>query len=358
MKLIREDSIYIYDINELREKYTVTINGEVNRPGIYDFGANIKMQDIILAAGGFKDGASNKRIEIGRRIRNTNQESMDKDSLSYAVVKILDINSDMSSISDIAEYVLQPFDVISVRKSPVYKEQVSVSVEGEVNYPGSYIIINRSEKLSDLVRRAGGLKGQAYPEGALLLRNTYETVKDSSLLNSKLKIFDKQNKDSLNTPSAGGRSNVEALEETRKPVGIHLKSALDNPGSLYDVTLESGDVLKVPKQLQTVQTFGAVNVSQKIVYRRGMNLKDAVMESGGFALGAVKSRSYIVNANGEVKATKHFLFFNFYPKLEPGAEIYVISRVRRPLTTPEIIGISSSIIGLGVLLTTLLNSLK
>jgi protein involved in polysaccharide export with SLBB domain len=188
--LVREDSIYLYSISDIVEKYTVTINGEVNIPGTFAYADSMKLQDLILAANGFKESASNTRIEIARRIRNYDPAIVD--SLVYAIVITLDVNKDYSSVSDIRNYILQPYDIVSVRKSPKYKEQITVKIEGEVNYPGEYTIQNRSERLTDLVNRAGGLKSQAFPEGALLTRNTFETIKDTSLLNSKLKILRKQ----------------------------------------------------------------------------------------------------------------------------------------------------------------------
>lgn len=319
--LEREDSIHIYEVTDTREKYKVKINGEVNAAGEFDYADKMKLQDLILAAGGFKDGASNKRLEISRRIRNA--DSANRDSILYAIVKVMDLNKDYSPVNEMVNYELQPFDIVSVRKLPTYKEQVTVKINGEVNYPGEYTIQSRTEKLSDLVIRAGGLKSEAYPMGALLKRNTFETIKDTSLLTNKMKILSKKSTD---TTSQGQSNNTNALTDLQKPVGIRLQEAIQRPGSLYDIYLEDGDVLEVPKQLQTVQTFGAVNVAQKIVYFPGMRLTDAVIESGGFGIGAMKGRSYVVQANGEVRGRHNYIFFHSNPRLRPGAEIYVPTR--------------------------------
>jgi len=324
--LFREDAIQVYDISETRQKYGVTINGEVNAPGSFDFADSMKLQDLVLAAGGFRDGASNKRLEIARRIRNV--DSSNTDSILYAIVKVVDLNKDYSPATDMVNYDLQPFDVVSVRKLPTYREQVTVRIEGEVNYPGVYTIQSHREKLSNLVVRAGGLKPEAYPIGALLTRHTFETIQDTALVSTKLKILGKQSTD---TSSTARNNNISSVTDLQKPVGIRLQEAIQKPGSLYDIYLEEGDVLKVPKQLQTVQTFGAVNVPQKIVYFPGMHMTDAVMESGGYAIGAMKGRSYTVQANGEVKGRHHYLFFHSNPRLLPGAEVYVPTRRKSSL---------------------------
>lgn len=344
--LIREDSLYIFYQNDLHEQYNVVVNGAVNKPGVYDFAPGMKLQNLLLMAGGFSDGASSKRVEIARRIR-TAENGSTIDSGNYAIVKVVDLGKNYSELnSEAADYQLQSFDVVSVRKAPSYKEQINVKVEGEVYYPGTYTIQSRTERLSDLIRRAGGLKAEGFAEGALLKRNTFENKKDSVAERSKLDLFGKQSKD------------TSLRNDEQKPVGIRLNEALAVPGSLYDIYLEEGDILKIPKKLQTVQTFGAVNVAQKIVYRPGMNLHDAVEESGGFAIGAIRGRSYVIHANGEVSGTHRFLFFKTYPKLRPGTEIYVPTRgPRKPMTAAELVGISTSIVGLGVLLLTLKNTL-
>jgi protein involved in polysaccharide export with SLBB domain len=339
--LLREDSVHVYDITDIREKYMVRINGEVNSPGEFNFADSMKLQDLILAAGGFKDGASDKRLEIARRIRNSDT-SHDSISYAYAIVKVVDINKDYTPADVLENYTLQPFDVVSVRRLPNYKAQVTVKIDGEVNYPGEYTIQSRTERLSDLVKRAGGLKSEAYPVGALLVRNTFEMVKDTSQLTIKSRMLSK-----LSTDTTAMNQGDDELARLQKPVGIRLRDALQKPGSLYDIYLEEGDILTVPKQLQTVQTFGAVSVAQKIVYWPGMRLSNAVEESGGYAIGAIKRRSYVVQANGEVRARSGFLFFRSDPRLSPGAEVYVPARRRSPLSEIASIGAAfASITGL------------
>ncbi|MDB5231154.1 MAG: capsule biosynthesis protein, partial [Chitinophagaceae bacterium] len=273
--LEREDSIYIYRLNELREKYTVTINGEVNRPGQYDYFDNMSVGDLILLAKGYRDDASLQKIEISRILR---QNISGRDTAVYAIIKEVDMHAPASDTINGPGYRLTPFDIVSVRKTPSYRQQISVAVEGEVLYPGSYTLSGTMEKLSDIVNRAGGLKLTAFPVGAVLMRNTYagRSRADNALLNSKANLINNQSGKSV--INAGDSS----LYSQQKPVGIKLEAAIKNPGSFYDLVMEEGDVLKIPKALQTIQTFGAVNLPKQIVYRNGLTLKDAARESGGF----------------------------------------------------------------------------
>ncbi len=194
--------------------------------------------------------------------------------------------------------------------------------------------------MSDVIKRAGGLKEDAYPSGAILIRNTYQqqTAADSTLINNKLNALEAQSGNALNTTDANGaalltdstqKSQLEAsITEAKKQVGIRLGEALNNPGSVYNLLLEEGDVIKVPKQLQTVQSFGGVYVSQKVVYTKGLTFRKVIDQSGGYQQNASRKRSYVIYPNGEIRSTKHFLFFKTYPAIKPGAEVYVPIRKR------------------------------
>ncbi|RTL55836.1 MAG: capsule biosynthesis protein [Sphingobacteriales bacterium] len=338
--LQREDSIHIYAIQEVREKYRVTITGEVNKPTQYPFAENMKVEDLILMAGGLKDGASLKQIEVSRRIRNNLNPA---DSNAYAIIKEINLTDDNLANDTANNIILQPFDIVSVRRSPLYKNQITVDVQGEVLYPGQYTVSANTERLSDVIKRAGGLKEDAYPAGAILIRNTYQqqTAADSTLINNKINALEAQSGNALTTTDATTgaalaadttkRSLLEAsITEEKKQVGIRLNEALANHNSVYNLLLEEGDVIKVPKQLQTVQSFGGVYVSQKVVYHKGLTFRKVIDQSGGFQQYASRKRSYVIYPNGEIRSTKHFLFFKTYPPIKPGAEVYVPIRKRTP----------------------------
>jgi protein involved in polysaccharide export with SLBB domain len=317
ISLIKEDSIYIYAKEAIREKYTVVINGEVNTPDTYTYADSMHVQDLILMAGGFKDGASLQRIEVARRLRENNSG---KDTAIYSVIKEIDL-SNLNQTNEALNFVLAPFDVVSVRKSPMYKEQITVDVQGEVLFPGKYTLAGNKERLSDIIIRAGGLKLSAYSKGSMLLRK------------SPLNVF--------------------------KPVGIKLNEVLLHPGIPEDIILEQGDSVHVPKFVQTVQTTGAVNVPRQVSYEPGMTFLNVIRKSGWFVSNANRRHAYVVSANGEIKTTKRFLIFHFYPKVEPGAEIVIpAKKPKLPVTTAEYIGIGSSIASLAGLIIALINATK
>jgi len=362
INLQREDSVHIFKIDELREVYTLKINGEVNRPDTYNYAAGMRIQDLILLAGGLKDGASLQRIEVSRRLRKTNSVT---DTAVYAVIKSIDLQKGIGIQSNELDFILEPFDIVSIRKSPTYKEQITVSIEGEVMYPGTYTLSGNRERLTDIIKRAGGLKQAAYAPGAILVRKTYlgTSQADAAIFNNKLSLVNSQGRGGApvlsTTDTAQLRATLDNISAQQKPVAIRLDQALQLPGSMEDLFLEEGDVLKVPKQVQTVQTFGAVNVPQQLAFREGMTVRNLIHESGGFALSAARKKLYVVNPNGTVAATRQFLFFKSYPSLQPGSEIYVPARRdTRRLTPAEIIGLGTGLISMGGLVIALLNTAR
>lgn len=350
VNLRREDSVYLYPYKEIKETFKVQVRGEVNRPDSFYYAKGMQVQDAILMAGGYKDGASKKLIEVSRRIRDTTSAV---ESPLYSI--ILSVDASNTGSKDALSMQLQPFDIISVRKSPGYKEQVSVAIEGEVIYPGSYTIVSNQEKLSDLVKRAGGLKQGGYAPGAFLLRKTFEnlSVTDTVILKNKLATL----KNTF-TDTAKAKAADSTLKDDMKIVGIRLDDVLNNPGSIYDVILQEGDIIKVPKKVETVQTFSGVYFPKKIIYRSGLTIKQVIRESGGVIPGGRKTRAYIVYPNGEVKTTKHFLFVNVYPKVKPGSEVYVPVKTVRGMTTGEILGITTGLATLATMVITISNLTK
>ena len=346
----KEDSVIVFSNQDLRQSYTLAIGGEVNRPGTFPFADSMRLEDLILLAGGLKDAASLKHVELARRIRKGEYNSNDS---TKSVIKQFDISADLSSISG-AEILLEPFDEVVIRRSPVYTEQANMTVEGEVIYPGAYTIVNKGEHISDVVGRAGGLRPEAFPEGAVLLRKTYINSADSTLLTNKLKLFYDKLEDSTSINS------VKSMMERRyQLLGINLDDIMKKPGSKYDILVEEGDVLKIPKKLQTVQMYGEIYFPKKIRFDHGYAFRDYVRGAGGFTSTALKRRSYVVYANGEVKSTRKIFFFNKYPKVKPGAEVFIPSkRERKGLSGQEVVGLSSGIASIALIIVTILTRVK
>jgi protein involved in polysaccharide export with SLBB domain len=352
--LNKEDSVVIFENNQLHEIYTVKINGQVNQPGSYMFSKNMTVRDLILMASGYKDGATLDKIEIARRLRET---SSGIDTNALASIKVIDLsNKDQSNL----DYILEPFDIVEVRQSSVYKEQISVKIEGEVMYPGTYILSSNNEKLSDLIVRAGGFKKTAFIEGAVLYRNTYsnKSIIDKNMFASKLNIIQTETSVKSASNKQTDSSSVKSLLVDQKPVGLKLVEAIKNPSSIEDIRLEESDVLSIPKLLETVQSFGAVRVPKQLIYEPGMGVAKAIFMSGGFTETASKKGTYVVYANGDVKNTHKFFFIRIYPKLKRGAEVYVPSKgVKVKMTTNEVLGLGGTILSMSGLLLALVKTL-
>ncbi|HEY9257668.1 SLBB domain-containing protein [Chitinophaga sp.] len=346
----KEDSVIVFSKRDLRQQFSVAIGGEVNRPGLFPYADSMRLEDLVLLAGGLKDAASVKHVELSRRIRKGDFNNKDS---SKAIIKQFDISADLNSISD-EQILLEPFDEIVIRKLPGYSEQANILVDGEVVYPGQYTIVNKGEHISDLIARAGGLKAEAFPEGAVLLRKTYINSADSALLDSKLSLFYSKLEDSSSVASV--RSMMERKYQL---LGINLADILKKHGSKYDILLEEGDVLKIPKRLQTVQLLGEIYFPKKIRYDNSYAFRDYIRGAGGFTSSALKRRSYIVYPNGDVKSTRKIFFFNKYPKVKPGAEVYVPSkREKKGITGQELVGLSTGIASIALIIVTILTRTK
>ena len=325
--LVREDVIVIPSIFDIRENYTIQVEGEVRNPGTYPFVNNTTIEDVILQAGGLLESASFARLEVARRIRNNVATTS---SNQVAEVFQFPITQDLKLEAAANKFVLQPFDQVFIRRSPGYEVQSIVKVEGEVAFPGLYSIANKSERISDLIKRTGGLTAEAYPQGARLIR--------------KLPVDAKERQKALEAIKAQARDSARFVVEldSVSAIGINLEKILTQPKSKYDLLLEKGDILRIPKELQTVRLSGSV-LSPVLVRYDNNNFKRYISHAGGFAPDAKKSKSYIIYANGTIDRTRKVLFFNNFPDVEPGAEIIVPKKPeKKGLSTGEILSIGTS----------------
>ena len=381
--LKREDKITISSIFDLREEYKFTVQGEVREPNQFPYAANMSLEDAIQMAGGFKEGGTPNRVEISRRVRNSDRQSI---MASTADVFTINIDRDLKLVADTI-FKLHPFDIITVRSAEGYVVQKQIKIEGEVLYPGIYTIKSKSERISDVIKRAGGITALAYTDGASLKRpgrdtTLFKSQRDSlqkQLVLNRAKYGTAYNEETnLADPAAMEKKkeaqqrimNLQRVTQTgvdtaafsRQPqiivsdlVGIDLTRILDQPGKRNDLLLEDGDVIKVPKQLQTVRVSGEILNPNSIVFRNGRSFKSYVNGAGGFTSNALKSRAYVKYANGSVQGAGSFLFFNNYPRIKPGAEILVPRRVERERISPQAwIGIGTALASLGAIVVSLL----
>jgi len=348
--LKREDSITISSRFNLQEKYTVTIEGEVLKPDTAIWAIGMHLEDLILQAGGLTDAASFKRIEVTRRIKDS--DPLSKNAPTAKIFQF-DINPDLHSNKEASEFVLEPFDNVAVRTLPGYTVQQYATIVGEVLYNGRYGIKTKNQRISDLLKQAGGLTAEAFPEGATLIRTNSKSKFDLDKRRQLLLRLKNNEKDSSSINRIIAQEDSLAHTQAT-PVGIDLIKILLDPGSKYDLLLNDGDTIKVPKKLETVQVSGDVLYSVRVRYNRGLSTLHYINSAGGFSYNAARRRTYVVYANGAVKGTHNYLFFNSYPKILPGSQIIVPDRGPRQKTSlAELIGISTSITSLALLIYTI-----
>ena len=295
------DAVYIKSIDEIYETQYVTITGYVNNPGQTTYRKGMTVSTLILAANGVKEGAALYNINVNRRIINKLlKHKPDTTSVNYQL-DILNNKKDR-------DFVLQPYDIVSVRKMAAYQEQIVVKVNGEVNYPGAYVIESNKVKLADLIVKCGGLTQDAYISGAILKRKY--TSDEIAKLQSEQEVYVNLMDSTL------VEDIVEAKVDSVYNVGINLEKALNKRNNEYNITLNDGDILIIPRKNNTVSVTGAVLFPNTIAYSKSKNLNYYVRNAGGFVDGAAKRKSYVVYMNGEVSTGR-------WSKIEPGCKIIV-----------------------------------
>ena len=339
IQLKREDILTVFSIFDLEEQYTVGINGEIRYPGSYTYFKNIKLGDLIASAGGFKESASMAKIDVARRIKNT---SSNQPGNEIAEIFTFSLVNNIEKRDTALQFILKPYDVVFVRKSPGYEEQKYVYIQGEVPFPGIFSLSKKDERISDLVSNAGGLTPEAYIEGARLKRR----IEFSDARKKALEKLEKETEDTL---------DLAATFEEQQYIGIDLEKILNNPKSKFDLILQEGDVLEIPKQLQTVALSGAFLYPVTVRYENNATFRKYINSAGGYAQNALKRKAYVIYANGSVKSTHQFLGIKNYPKIEPGAEIIVPSKPEKDeITLQEKIALGSIIVSTTSTLATLI----
>lgn len=331
--LQKNDEILIGQAMDYKEKYLVTLEGEVRKPGIFPFFKGMTLTDLIFLADGFTDASELGNIEIARRVEG------DGDSKKNQTAIIIETNANRDLRLRTSEIVLHPWDVVSIRKKKDYKEQLSVRVEGEVKFPGNYILSEKNERVSSLLKRAGGITDEAFVEAASLIRVNKSMLKEGKISEDKVRKIQKQLKDTSSTL-------VESYTNPTIKVGLDLFKILVSPRGLEDILLQEGDILNIPKQHSEVKVNGEVMVPSEVVFKKGENLKYYIDKAGGFTDDAREKRVYVLYPNGDADRVKRILFFKRYPQITPGSEILVPKipeHKRNVLTTAEIIGLTSAL---------------
>ena len=335
------DVLFIPTKQEMMEEQTITIHGEVQYPGVYKYAENETLEDFVLQAGGLKQTASTVKVDVARRV--SNPKAFQTDSIiartySFAL-------KDGFVIDGEPGFTLMPFDEVYVRKSPGFYQQQNVIVEGEVMFSGTYTLERKNQRLSDIIKAAGGVNDRAYPKGARLERRftPEERLRTETLL------------DMAKTQS-GSKDTIDVKKIDIGDVyyvGIELDKALAQPGCDEDIVLREGDRLIVPQYTSTVKISGDVMYPNTVGYQKGKKAGYYIDQAGGWGNRAKKSHTFIIYMNGKVARVAH------NAKPEPGCEIFVPSKAERdPRMLAQTLSIASSVASFATIIATLANIIK
>ena len=342
MPLENEDVLFIPTLAEHQNLRTLTINGEVIFPGTYEYAEKMTIEDLILQAGGLTDAASTVKVDVTRRLRDPEAMTSTMEvakTYSFSLKPNFEYDGDQS-------FTLEPFDVVSVRKSPVYQNPIQVRVEGEIAFEGSYSLEQKNQRLSDVVKAAGGVVPGAYVRGARLIRtmNEDELARRDEMIRMARQSASASTKDSL---------SLEQLAlETTYTVGIHLDEALANPGCDEDVELQEGDRLVIPRYNRTVRISGDILKPNTVAFKEKKSYKYYIEQAGGYGKRARKAHTYILYQNGTIaKASKG--------DIEPGCEVIVPTKgPKDSANLQQWLAIGTSAASLATMFVSIANMLK
>ena len=337
MALHKDDILYIPSIHDVQEDRTVSITGEVAREDTFAYGEIMTLEDIILQAGGLKEAASTVRVDVSRRIKDSKALN-DTDTIAQTFSFAL---KDGFVVDGEPGFVLQPFDEVHVRRSPGYQEQQNIEIEGEIMFAGTYTLSTKTQRVSDVIARAGGVTNNAYVKGARLERRMTED--ERRRMQSALRTLQMQ------------RGNESLSEEDLNLgdtyfVGMNLEEALAHPGSDEDIVLREGDKIIIPQYTNTVKINGAVMHPTTISYLDNKKLKSYVDRAGGYAYRANKKRAYVIYMNGTIDRLKS----RSRKAVQPGCEIIIpYKQPRGNFGVAEIVSLSSASASLATMAATL-----
>jgi len=311
---------------------------------------HMTVEDLILKAGGLRESAATGYVEIVRRKKNIGLDNPQLINSQIAEIIKFSISNKLQLDNTASKFELFPFDEVFIRTSPNYELQQFVTVQGQVIFPGVFGLERKDERLSDIIKRAGGLNNQAFPQGAKLIRKNHLTEAE------KIRKIDQLNEISDNFTGAVIQNKEKYNKETEK-IGIDLVSAIKNPGGEEDLFLLEGDIIDIPKEPQTVKVTGEVLYPNSVKYLSSNTFKDFINGAGGYTTSSARRKSYVIYSNGSVKRVKSFGFIKLYPKIDKGAEIIVPKEIKSTSSGQQIAsligiftGTLTSLIGIVVLI--------
>ena len=358
--LKENDVLFIPTRQTAMTERTITIQGEVQYPGIYKYADNETLEDFVLQAGGLKETASTVKVDVSRRV--VTPHALTTDSIiarnyTFALKDGFVIDGEQG-------FVLQPFDQVYVRKNPSYSVQQNVTIEGEAQVPGTYTLSKRNARLTDLLKAAGGITDIAYIKGARLERQANADEKarmeaaykmqQEQLQQQLLQLAaSSQNSNIMQIGSEAKKSQLEKFQVPNSyPVGIELDKAISNPQSDANIVLRAGDRLILPRYTATVKINGAVMYPNVVSFQKGKGAHYYINAAGGYAQNARKSGAYIIYMNGMVAKAKSGA------KVEPGCEIVVPSKITRKMSIAETMSLGTGMASIAAMIATIANVTK
>lgn len=337
--LQREDVVRVYSILDFREEYKITIDGEIKKPGVYDYQEDLTLNDLLVQAGGLT-GSASKRVEVARMIKS---DEIDNDTPNRVQMFNLEITPDNNE--QIKNFALEPFDVVNIRKMAVYEKPEMVTISGAVNYTGKYALANKKEKIYDIIQRAGGLTAIANLDGVKIKR-PIQAKQIEELENVNLNLG---KKDSIQSKL------TKKLKEDLKyaTIPVDWREIVKNPNDNTNVTLFPGDEIEVSVYNESVKVMGNVLLTSEIPYNKGKGFEYYLGAVGGTDAKGWKKKAYIIYPNGKAAVSSTFLFIRSFPKVLPGSQIVVPEKPEtKKMSTGEWVSIGSIITSIALLIVT------
>ncbi|QKJ64830.1 SLBB domain-containing protein [Flavobacterium sp. M31R6] len=360
--LRKEDKVTVYSILDFREEYKITIDGEVKMPGVYDYHDRLTLNDLLIEAGGLK-GSASKHVEVARMIKSDTINDTDPNRSTLFNLEIT-----AESNEQIKNFVLEPYDVINVRRMAVFEKPEMVKITGAVAYTGKYVLASKKEKIYDVIQRAGGLTSVADLDGVKIkrpikgkqiedLENVSMNVssKISDVESDQLKAGDKNNGSGVKSDTIQNKLAKKLLEEKKyATIPVDWRKIIKDPSNNTNITLLPGDEIEVATYNESVKITGNVLLTSEIPYTKGRSFNYYLDAVGGLDARGWKKKAYVIYPNGKAAVSNSFLlFFRTYPKVLPGSQIVVPEKpLTKRMSTGEWVSIGAIITTLGTLMVT------
>lgn len=337
--LKKEDIVTVYSILDFVEEYKITIDGEIKKPGIYNYHENLTLNDLFVQAGGLT-GAASKRVEIARMIKSDTINDANPNR-----VQLFNLEITASNNEQIKNFELMPFDVVNIRRMAVYEKPEMITINGAVNYAGKYVLVNKKEKIFDVIQRAGGLTALANVDGVKIKR-PIQAKQIEEIENIDLNLG---KKDSIQNKL------TKKLKEDLKysTIPVDWRNILKDPSDRTNVTLFPGDEIEVSFYNESIKVTGSVLLTSEIPYRKGRGFDYYLSAVGGTDAKGWKKKAYIIYPNGKAAVSRTLLFVRSYPKVLPDSQIVIPEKPEtRKMSTGEWVSIGSVITSIALLIVT------